>query len=244
MISAFFYRYSLVLLRNPADTAAMFVRPLLSGVLLLIFAQTVTGKESLPQFMVASVIISNIITNAVLGAAYEARMDLEHDKRHLIELAPGGLPRYGLIQSATQCAIATLQSLVVWLALLPWLRLSLNPTPVFGVACLILFAAVVTVGALAACRSAIRKSYVGVSFGLGIVLAFSGVFYPIEALPPWLQAVSSANPVTYVIAGVRSGFGAYPASPWFGLAYAGIVTVAAMVLLGQLSKTAPTASPA
>ena len=51
-------------------------------------------------------------------------------------------------------------------------------------------------------------------------LAFlSGTFYSIEALPGWMQAVSHANPMFYVIDGFRFGtLGVSDSSPWLGLA--------------------------
>jgi len=39
---------------------------------------------------------------------------------------------------------------------------------------------------------------------LGIILLISGVYYPIEALPAWLQPLGHISPVTYTLDGVRS----------------------------------------
>ncbi len=231
MLAAFFYRYSRVLLRSPVDTLAMFIRPLLSGVMLLVFAQTINGAQALPEFMVASVMLANIIMNTVLGAAYESRMDLEDGKRELIDLSPAGLPGYSLVQAITQASIATLQSLLVGAALLPLTDVLFTPGPKFWVATLLLAVSVISVGALTAKHSALRGAYVGVSFAVGIILTFSGSFYPIEALPQWARIVSAINPVTYVIAGVRSAFGSLGTSSWLGLAYAGVWALAAAATL-------------
>jgi len=37
-----------------------------------------------------------------------------------------------------------------------------------------------------------------------ILLLISGVYYPVETLPGWLQVIASASPATYVIEGMRS----------------------------------------
>jgi ABC-2 type transport system permease protein len=37
----------------------------------------------------------------------------------------------------------------------------------------------------------------------GLLLLFSGVYYSIEILPGWMQAVSSVSPGTYLLDGVR-----------------------------------------
>lgn len=61
-------------------------------------------------------------------------------------------------------------------------------------------------------------------------LAFlSGTFYSIDALPPFLQALSHANPFFYIIDGVRFGMiGVSDSSPWMGL---WVVTATCIVVL-------------
>ena len=61
-------------------------------------------------------------------------------------------------------------------------------------------------------------------------LAFlSGTFYSIEALPPFMQVLSHANPFFYIIDGVRFGMiGVSDSSPWVGLA---VVSVASVLVL-------------
>lgn len=37
-----------------------------------------------------------------------------------------------------------------------------------------------------------------------VLLLISGVYYPVEILPGWLQAIAAASPATYVIDGMRA----------------------------------------
>jgi len=37
------------------------------------------------------------------------------------------------------------------------------------------------------------------------LLLVSGVYYPVEVLPPWMQVLSTLSPATYVLDGVRAG---------------------------------------
>lgn len=37
-----------------------------------------------------------------------------------------------------------------------------------------------------------------------ILLLISGVYYPVETLPGWLQVIAAASPATYVIKGMRA----------------------------------------
>ncbi|MBI6630169.1 ABC transporter permease [Pontibaca salina] len=63
-------------------------------------------------------------------------------------------------------------------------------------------------------------------------LAFlSGTFYSIDALPPVLRQVTHANPIFYLIDGVRFGMiGASDSSPGLGLVICAIATVAISVV--------------
>lgn len=229
MIPAFFYRYTRVLWRSPWDTLAMFARPLLSGVLLMVFAGTVSGGN-LSRFMVVSVFVSNIVMNTILGAAYEARMDLDESKREVVELAPGGLRRYAFVQAVTQFVIAFSQSLLVLCVLLPATGGGFTPTLGFVCGMVVLIVGVIACGARAALRSAQGGSFVNTSFTIGIVLTFSGVFYPVDLLPQWARIISSLNPATYVIASIRGAFVEFEAINPYGLAAAALLACLAWIL--------------
>jgi ABC-2 type transport system permease protein len=63
-------------------------------------------------------------------------------------------------------------------------------------------------------------------------LAFlSGTFYSVEALPPLLNDITHANPIFYLIDGVRFGIiGVSDSSPWLGAGVALLSTVAINLL--------------
>ncbi|RZI57971.1 MAG: ABC transporter permease [Rubrivivax sp.] len=66
----------------------------------------------------------------------------------------------------------------------------------------------------------------------------SGVFYSVQSLPPFWQAVSHLNPFFYMIDGFRHGFfGVSDASPWLSLAVvAGAFAVVAALALELLRR--------
>lgn len=70
-------------------------------------------------------------------------------------------------------------------------------------------------------------------------LAFlSGTFYSVEAMPEALQTITYANPVFYLINGVRHGLiGTSDADPALGLAVLGAVTLAVLALCWRWFKT-------
>ncbi len=66
----------------------------------------------------------------------------------------------------------------------------------------------------------------------------SGVFYSVESLPPFWQAVSHLNPFFYVIDGFRRGFfGASDASPWLSLGVVGLSLALVCALCLQLLRS-------
>ncbi len=70
-------------------------------------------------------------------------------------------------------------------------------------------------------------------------LAFlSGTFYSVEALPPLLNRLSHANPVFYLIDGLRYGMiGVSDSSPLLGLAVCGGATLAVCAVTWQMLRT-------
>lgn len=70
-------------------------------------------------------------------------------------------------------------------------------------------------------------------------LAFlSGTFYSISALPPFMQAMSHANPFFYIIDGVRFGMiGVGDSSPWTGLLVVGAACVVVLAICWRWMKT-------
>lgn len=66
----------------------------------------------------------------------------------------------------------------------------------------------------------------------------SGTFYSIEALPPVIRGLTHANPIFYLIDGVRYGvLGVSDSSPWLGLAVCLVATGAVMALCWRWFKT-------
>ncbi|GAB1387815.1 ABC transporter permease [Melaminivora sp.] len=66
----------------------------------------------------------------------------------------------------------------------------------------------------------------------------SGVFYSIQSLPPFWQAVSHLNPFFYMIDGFRYGFfGVSDISPWTSLGVVGLAWAAVSLLALQLLRS-------
>jgi ABC-2 type transport system permease protein len=67
---------------------------------------------------------------------------------------------------------------------------------------------------------------------IALLLLISGVYYPVEVLPPWMQTLSKLSPATYVLDGVRATLldGAATSDLWpyvWPLLVMGIITIPA-----------------
>ncbi|MDX5402592.1 MAG: multidrug ABC transporter permease, partial [Rhodobacterales bacterium] len=70
-------------------------------------------------------------------------------------------------------------------------------------------------------------------------LAFlSGTFYSVAALPPVLYEITHANPVFYLIDGVRFGvLGVSDSSPWLGLVICSATTLVVSLVAWWMFRT-------
>jgi len=87
------------------------------------------------------------------------------------------------------------------------------------------------IGLLAAIMAQKFDQMAAITNFIVVPLSFlSGTFYSIDSLPPVINTISHANPVFYLIDGVRYGtLGVSDSSPWLGLAVTTVAT--ALVLL-------------
>ena len=77
-------------------------------------------------------------------------------------------------------------------------------------------------GYLISSFSQTQNAYMGVANIVSFVMMFlSGVFFPIETMPDWLQPVSNILPLTYFAEGLRDSMvyqtGLFSGSLWFGI---------------------------
>jgi len=67
-----------------------------------------------------------------------------------------------------------------------------------------------------------------------LMMFLSGVFFPIESMPSWLQPVSNVLPLTYFVSGLRDGMvyasGLMDGAFWIGIGILLIWGVASFVL--------------
>jgi ABC-2 type transport system permease protein len=89
--------------------------------------------------------------------------------------------------------------------------------------------------------STTQNAYMGVANIVSFVMMFlSGVFFPIETMPDWLQPISNLLPLTYFAEGLRDSMvyetGLFSSTLWFGIGVLVIWGVLSFVLGSWLYK--------
>ncbi|HKR01805.1 MAG TPA: ABC transporter permease [Pyrinomonadaceae bacterium] len=135
------------------------------------------------------------------------------------------------------------QTLIVLLGLMLFTDLNLRGANLFGVAVVLLVStlAFVGLGLMAAVLPVMspERGAEATHIFQGLLLLVSGVYYPVEVLPAWIQPLSWLSPATYSLAACRKlvGVGS-PASTREHLAGAGLSQVTTellvLVLMGVL----------
>ena len=190
------------------------------------------GGSPFMQFLAAGLVASAVLEKAFEATAFSILVDrIEGIIRDVLApplAAVELVAAYVLAAVSAGVAIGVLVSLILVPFGLPW---PAHPLTALGFAAL--GAALVGLfGILAALWSDKwdRMSMVQ-TFVFTPILFLSGVFFSIERLPPLVQTIARANPLFYVIDGVRFGLlGRADADPRFGA----LVIAGSVALLGAL----------
>ena len=86
-----------------------------------------------------------------------------------------------------------------------------------------------------------QNAYMGVANIVSFLMMFlSGVFFPIETMPEWLQPVSNLLPLTYFAEGLRDSMvyetGVFSSTLWFGIGIMVIWGIVAFLIGSWLYK--------
>lgn len=204
MISATAYRYYQTLRRNPTDTFSMLARPLLSTALFAIFAATYLAPSYGVAFMIISVAVVNVFTNAIQGASYETREEIQGLRLDVVRLSPGGFPAFVNAHALIQTFLAAMQSLVIIVISIPFVSYRPIGQPMYLLAGVGLLLGTSFLAAMLGAQVTIRRNnFLAVSFTSVLLITFAGAFYPIEAFPSWAATIARCNPVTYLVDLIR-----------------------------------------
>lgn len=230
--------------RDPTEILSRAVQPALW---MLVFGQVMqhakaiqTGSLPYLDFMAPGILAQSVLFTAIfygLSAIWER--DLGILQKYLVSPTPRTALVTGKALSAGIRGIA--QSIFVYgLSLLLGVHLNWNPVDLLGGLLAIVLGAAFfsTFSLIIACIVKSRERFMGIGQVITMPLFFaSNAIYPISMMPPWLQAISHLNPLTYQVDLLRStmilgGANAFPV--WQDLAVLLGSTVVAILVAARL----------
>lgn len=199
------------LVRDPMELLTRAIQPALW---LLVFGQVFsriraipTGDLSYLEFMAPGVLAQGVLFAAIfygIGVIWEKDLGIVH------KLLASPASRVSLVLGkAVAAAVRSVPPTIIIyiLAGLLGVRLRLDPLHLTVVLLLsgIGSATFATFSLVVACLVKTRERFMGVGQVMTMPLFFaSNAIYPIDLMPGWLQVLARANPLTYLVDGLRS----------------------------------------
>jgi ABC-2 type transport system permease protein len=196
-------------------------------------SQLTEGNYTYLQFMSAGIIAQSVLFVAIL---YGVRLIWERDMGILTKLLATPSPRSAVVVGKTLASSVRglfMAIVVLGITLVMGINLRLDPLDVLGVfAVVILFSMAFTAFSMMI-SSFLQTQNRMMAFGQALTMPLffaSNAIYPISLMPSWLQVISKANPLSYVVDAMRSMIltGDYSQVP-LDIAAIGIFTILMMV---------------
>jgi ABC-2 type transport system permease protein len=193
------------------DPTEILTRALQPAIWLILFGQVMAQIRGIANGRYLDFLAPGILAQSVLFAAifYGISAIWERDLGVLHRYMVSPAPRTALVlgKAVSSSIRGLLQAVVVYaLAAAMGIALDVHLPSLLGVAAFIALGSALfsTFSLIIACIVRTRERFMGIGQVLTMPIFFaSNAIYPIELMPHWLQAISSANPLTYEVDGLR-----------------------------------------
>ncbi len=196
---------------DPSELLTRAIQPMLW---LLVFGQVFARAHTIPTggidylaFLAPGILAQSVLFVAIfngISVIWERDLGIVH--KFLASPAPRTALVLGKALAAGLRALA--QALIVYaLAVAMGVKLVWSVPALAGVVSLVLLGAALfsTFSLIIACIVKTRERFMGIGQVLTMPLFFaSNAIYPIELMPDWLKTIAHANPLTYLVDGLRS----------------------------------------
>ncbi len=196
---------------DPTEVITRAVQPALW---LLVFGQVFTQIRAIPtggmpyiDFMAPGILAQSVLFISIF---YGIAIIWERDLGIIHKFLATPTPRAALVLGkALSAGVRSLsQAAIIYvLSLFLGVQLSWNPVDLLGVVVVIFLGAACfsTFSLIIACLVKTRERFMGIGQVLTMPLFFaSNAIYPITIMPSWLQKIALINPLTYMVAALRS----------------------------------------
>lgn len=195
------------------DPTELFTRAVQPALWLLVFGEVFTRARAIPtgnvpylDFMAPGILAQSVLFIAIfsgIAIIWERDLGIVH------KFLASPTPRTALVLGKALSAGVRGFSQAIIIYLLAWLlgvHVNWNPLALLGVLVLVLLGAACfsTFSLIIACLVKTRERFMGIGQVLTMPLFFaSNAIYPIAIMPAWLQVIAIANPLTYMVGGLR-----------------------------------------
>jgi ABC-2 type transport system permease protein len=202
------------LLRFVSERSRLFSSFVMPLIFLVIFGAgfnriigTMTSGIDFIQFMYPGIIAMTVLMNSVMSGL-SVVWDREFGFLKEILVAPLGRSGIVLGKALGSATVAVVQGFVL-LVLAPILGVSINPVMVMKLVPLLIVLSVSLsgLGILVATRMRSQQGFqIIVQIIIFPLIFLSGVFFPVNNVPTWLEVISKINPLTYGVDAIRQLF--------------------------------------
>jgi ABC-2 type transport system permease protein len=196
------------------DPSELLTRALQPAIWLLLFGQVMAHVRGLASetgryldFLAPGILAQSVLFAAIfygIAAIWERDLGVLH--RYMVSPAPRSALVLGKAVSSGARGLA--QAVVVYiLAVVMGVAVDFHPANILGVAAFIALGSGLfsTFSLIIACIVKTRERFMGIGQVLTMPIFFaSNAIYPIDLMPGWLKVISSANPLTYEVDGLRA----------------------------------------
>ncbi len=197
--------------RDPSEVLTRAFQP---AIWLLLFGEVManvrglaTSSSSYLDFLAPGILAQSVLFSAIFfGISIIWERDLGVLHRQMVSPAPRSALVLGKALASGFRGL-TQATMVYLLALILGIHLALEPFSILGVVAFIWIGSALfsTFSLIIACLVKTRDRFMGIGQLLTMPIFFaSNAIYPIEIMPTWLRALSSANPLTYEVDGLRA----------------------------------------
>jgi ABC-2 type transport system permease protein len=196
---------------DPTDIITRAIQPMLW---LLVFGEVFTrihaiptGNQSYLEFLAPGILAQSVL---FLSIFYGIAIIWERDLGVIHKFLASPTPRTALVlgKALSAGARALPQAAIIYLlSLLLGVRMNWNVLALAGVVVMIVLGAACfsTFSVIIACLLKSRERVMGIGQVLTMPLFFaSNAIYQISIMPPWLQVIARANPLTYLVDALRT----------------------------------------
>jgi ABC-2 type transport system permease protein len=196
------------------DPSELFTRAIQPAIWLLLFGQVMAHVRGLGaengrylDFLAPGILAQSVLFSAIfygIAAIWERDLGVLH--RYMVSPAP----RTALVlgKAVSSGVRGLVQAVIVYLlAIAMGIAISFDPANILGAAAMIVVGSALfsTFSLIVACIVKTRDRFMGIGQVLTMPIFFaSNAIYPIDLMPSWLRAISSANPLTYEVDALRS----------------------------------------